>query len=238
MSNHVIHKLNARQIMEMVQYGYNSLNPKDVQNYLQGKKPVGSLDFFYGSSGLKNNLGEAHINDSTDFGAIKETFGGNDPTSSFKYEEDEYTSHGDYQVLGPNGVKDISQKIRTRLESKALLQNTQQNYSTQSNLNNKMQDLFEEEEEPRRKPVNKIKKITDTKKAGSIGYDAGIDYINEFIVLIKNPNSKQRKVVFEKMQEIIESESLFTSESVKYYKGGVNKAEKELWNMIQKKKNG
>ncbi len=225
---HAVQNLSAAQIMDMIQRGYNSLNPNDIRNYLNRKPPATneSMNFFFGGK-LKNNLGEGNINDSSDYGALKETFGA-DAGVGFKYENDQYTSNDSYKVLGPNGsYKDISKEFKQRMEAKS--------------LNKKMglQNLFEEESENEDeiKPSNKKNKITDNKKSGQIGYEKGVEYINEFIALLKNPNSKQRYSFFLKLKEVFEKESFFTEESIKYYKGGLNKAEKELMNKIKKTKN-
>ena len=222
-----IHQFSAAQIMDMVQKGYNSLNPKDVKNYLEKKPPLleENLQLIGGQEALKRGMGESHMNDNVDFGQIQQELG-YDPTKEF-YESNHADDFDYNDVFSKFNVSDdfvdIKNKMKTydKLKSKSLKMES-------------FDDDLDESEYLISKPEKNL--IKNKKEAYTLGYNLGIEYINEFITLLKNPKASQRKIMIQKLLQLQKTESEIHKSVLAYYKGGIAKSEKELYSKIKSKK--
>lgn len=197
-------RLSAAQKMELVQQGYNPLNPDDVQRYLRKQPAQGDwLHLIGGERVLRKSLGESKIVDQNDYNLIEK----NSPNAALNY-ADPNEMRKSSEVSSYHG-RDIAQQVRTR---------------------SSIQETFQSSNQPQ---LPNISLPRSKKQAADLGYEAGVKYINAFIRLIKDPHSKKRKELMQALYLIQKTESAIDSRLLGFYRGGLNKAEAELYQKLK-----
>jgi hypothetical protein len=195
------------QRMDMVQKGYNPLDPEDVQRYKKGQKPLKSLVEVAGANKYQN-LGGGTIDGADraliqDAGIDIDAIDISSPTTNLR----EHVNKQISSSYGSSGTIDLNEKLAARL-------NITQSKQTNSNVTPKVE-------------------LTET-KAQQLGYALGVKYINAFIDNIKTPTPQNRARVEEELKKIKLAENKIPKQFLQHYRNGVSLAEKELYNKIKK----
>lgn len=220
--NDEIHVLqfSSAQRWQMVQEGYNPLDEESVKRWFNKQPP--DRDLAKGVAKVaKQNLGSGYQNDDKDYAALGGEHYDDRPRRNSREDlldtvNSRYRSHGGRE-------KDIEDKVRSKLN---LREQSPRNGTGYQTIN---QPRMLEERRTRNREL-----ITEAKEAVNIGYSNGIGYLNAFIANLKSPSSESRRNLIEKINALVVDEDKIVEEHIKYYRGGVAKAEKELYAKLTK----
>lgn len=226
MEDYVFFDLTTEQRMQMIQEGYNPLQADSVKRWLDKEKPDHVMAKEVAKASGRQNLGSGHQDDNRDYGEIygdnqrsSSSGGSGDPREQLR---EMVNTNYDY------GGGDINSAIKSRLEARKTLGGGKQQQTAQTQRG-PIQSFRETTE-----PEGNL--ITEAKEASKTGYKRGIGYLNAFVRHIKNPTSKTRQGLVEKINEMVTMEENVSQELIKYYRGGIAKAEKQLYSQLKKKK--
>lgn len=216
----IILQLSSEQRWNLVQEGYNPLDPESVQRWLDNKPADKTLATAVAKV-KKQSLGSRHQNDHRDYTAIGDPGGFDESKLEKKVSSrqqlndmvnDSYTSSG--------GTNRIEERVRARISEAQLKEGT------------KSSENVGPIKQPRMLNENK-QLITEAKDAANLGYRNGLAYLNAFIALLKNPSYASRHTMIEQLNKLVTTEDNILEEQLKYYRGGITKAEKELYAKIK-----
>ena len=200
-------QLTKQQRWNMVQEGYNPLNEESVQRWLNKQPPDRQLAATAGKV-KKENLGSRIQNDNKDYQYLKtddDNFEETDKPITNGRERVKSLINDNYEHNGRN----IESRVRERL-------NTNENAGPIRKQRNV-------EEKPKKQM------ITEAKEAVNVGYKNGIAYLNAFIGVLKEPSYATRQTLIEKINTLVVTEDNVIDEQLKYYRGGIAKAEKKMY---------
>jgi len=232
-------KLSPQVRMEMVQYGYNPLNPEDYQRYLQRQKPSGQMNEIM-SKGLEEGqslykMGEGHMNSAKDMAVIKSALA----EGEHNIDPDHLKNAPDVDFEHSNvweNTSEVNENSDPR-EIKKSLGDRVSNYAPR-NVNEKLKQVLETKKVPIQIPkkIDTKTYITESTKASSLGYINACNYINSFIKQLKNPSNEGRIAFIEALNKTIVEEEKIHPNILQHYRDGITKAETELYNKIKTKK--
>jgi hypothetical protein len=236
-------QISPRIRIDMIQKGYNPMNPEDVQRYINHQQPIGDIKYItteYVKEGQDvNTMGEKHMSYRKDYAAIKQTFneGNLDLDTLDDVEKISDTEDGlpqDTQIENP-----IS---NPRQHLKKIMENTREHKSNiNDRLNNSIFNNVPQKAQQKNKfitiPKSQKEYITEVKQATSLGYTQACKYINAFIMQIKNPTLEGRIKFINEINEMILTEEKIHPQILHEYRKGIAKAELEFYQNIKKIKN-
>lgn len=76
--------------------------------------------------------------------------------------------------------------------------------------------------------------ITESKEAVNVGYRNGIAYLNAFVAVLKDPSYATRLTLIEQINKLVTTEDGVADDQLKFYRGGIQKAEKEMYIKLKK----
>jgi len=218
--------LTRAQRMDMVSKGLNPLDPSHLQKYIQTRGQV-RMGVNESAERLKNLIGIDAFN--KDLGCSKESdsqyqqaanatglTGGLYSHPEFQnYNEDEADSMGMTgvefmrQQMGNMNNNPQFQKIKSRIKENSNTKTSQQN-----NQPNNLNQFYRK------------------------GYDLTIEYLNAFIMNVKNPSTQNRLQVFNLLKQVLQFESKLQNEGVNVnlsnFRQGCAMAENELYQKIKR----
>lgn len=214
-SEYSIEDLNAQQRWQMVQEGYNPLNPESIQRWVNKLPPDRQLAGT-AAKAKKESLGSRNQNDNKDYSYLgQETRGSiedfdNQPRKSGREHVKELINDN----YNYGGGSNIEERVRTRLDMN-------------SSHNEKVGPI----KKPRMIEETKSQKkmITEAKEAVNVGYRNGIAYLNAFVANLREPSFVTRQALIERLNVLVTTEDNVVDEQLKYYRGGIAKAEKEMY---------
>lgn len=231
-------QLSSAQRWQLVQEGYNPLDPESVQRYINKQPPDRKLAVG-AAKAKKENLGSRSQNDDRDYGKLDKEVGYDDHEEAAQERSAPVNPREAIAKMtesyGGSSGKDIDSIVRSRL-----------NTGTAPVKKKRPQQLEEQYEEDDNQPVGPIKRlkplpveqkqlITEAKGAANLGYRSGLSYLNAFIKLLKEPSAEARNTLIERLNTMVVNEDNIVPEMLKFYRGGVQKAEKELYTKLSTK---
>jgi len=205
-------QFNTEQRWQMIQEGYNPLDQESVQRWLNKQPPDHTLAESVAKV-KKENLGSKLQSDQRDYSMINS--GGDIDTAEKKSKissREQFNSMVN-ENYGSESGKDIDSLVRSKLSN---------NGQNQGPI--KTQKVITEQKQL----------ITEAKEAVNLGYRNGIGYLNAFVALLKSPSTQGRQALIEKLNNLVMAEEGIAEEQIKYYRGGTQKAEKELYLKLKK----
>lgn len=242
-------RLTPQQRMDMVSKGYSPLNPRDVQAYTKGQRPVDGLAKAAGVGEKRyNKLGMASSNRSA------EASYGQELGVDLSVLGDEGTGWNDGET--PRTARDIKlggygsgfnqseEAINSRIMSKLGAGNAGMATGIPS-INSFDEEMLDEEynygptthASTKQLIGRKVAKayITEAVECKKEGYKKGLNYLNAFLENLKNPSLKTRTKLFEAMNNMVLAEDNIHPEMLKEYQHGIALAERALYKDIKAK---
>lgn len=227
--------------MDLIQRGYDPMNPADVRAFKERKKPSGSLAEVAGVDSHKS-MGDhgtmvdgkyVAYNDKRDYGMLasegKDVIDYESMNSPADLRQEMRSNMGGYSG------GDVNDRIMSKMQGR------QPGQAPQKQL---PQRRMEEQQPPKRGPISAPRQIqqpaqpqllTEANKANKLGYTKGIKYINAFIENIKNPSNATRENLILEMNRMVSVEDKIHPNILQAYRNGIAQAERELYNKIKSK---
>lgn len=206
-------QLTLAQRWQLVQEGYNPLSAESIERW-QNKQPPDRQLAATAAKVKKENLGSRAQSDSKDYSFLKQ-----DGDANLEQLDRPITNGRDHvkSLINDNydygGANSIEEKVRSRLSTD---KSTNENYGPIK--------------KPRIVEENRKKQmITESKEAVNVGYRNGIAYLNAFVAVLKDPSYTTRTSLIERINTLIVTEDSVVDDQLKYYRGGIAKAEKEMY---------
>lgn len=229
--------------MELIQKGYDPMDPADVKAFKNRQKPTGGLAEVAGVNSHKS-LGDhgtfidgKHItyNDRHDYGILskegKDVIDYEKMNHNVDPRQEMGSRMGGY---GDNFGGDVNDRIMNKLGSRQ--QPTPQR-QPQRQMEEQPQRTRGAIAQPKSLPQQKAQPqlLTEATKANKLGYTKGIKYINAFIENIKNPNNANRENLILEMNKMVSIEEKIHPSVLQAYRNGIASAEAELYKKIKSK---
>ena len=219
--------LSKEMRMSMIQFGYNPSSPADVDAFKKRQKPREGMKELIGEEFLSRGTGQSDLKD--DYGRIDKELGG----SQFIVDGEEQTEDNWYKSEGEiiheqnkqssvNPRDIINQRVNEHLDNRP---SRQPNFQIDTNRQPKKMSSFNERVQNN---INKTKKTMQEQ-----GYDMGLDYINSFIDLIKNPSPERRTLLMKNLAKVAQMQKTLQPREIKDYQEGLASAERELFSKIK-----
>jgi hypothetical protein len=215
----VLLQLTKAQRWDLVQEGYNPLDPESVKRWINKLPPDKTLAKSVAKANKIENLGSRKQNDHRDYSTIG---GGGNVTEDDDIHQTRKPTREDLNSLinerysHSGGGNSIDEKVRSRMKNSG---------------------HGEEVLGPIKKPrmlEEKRQLITESKEAVNVGYRNGIAYLNAFVAVLKDPSYATRLTLIEQINKLVTTEDGVADDQLKFYRGGIQKAEKEMYIKLKK----
>lgn len=226
--------------MDLIQKGYDPMNPADVKAYKTRQKPTGSLSEVAGIDQYKS-MGDhgtyidgkyVAYNDKRDYGMLAKE--GKDIVDYDSMNSNVDPRQEMSRNMGGYGNSDVNDRIMSKLEGRR--QTAQMSQPQQKRVQQEQPQVRKAAiRQPVRVPANKPQVLTEATKANKLGYTKGIKYINAFIENIKNPSNASRENLILEMNRMVSVEEQIHPSVIQAYRNGIATAERELYTKIKSK---
>ena len=247
-------RLTPMQRVDMIQKGYNPMNPEDTQRYFNRQKPAGDMiavATMPTEEGMNmNTFGESKMSYQKDYALLKNNYG----QDGFKEDLEGLASSRDFDQpsranvgqrmsnYGPGeeptmiDINDSVSRIVNKRQTQAgpsQQQRTVQSQPQRQVLNNNVQRPGTPIATPKATNV-----IVEAKSAAELGYKKGITYLNCFVKLLKQPSLENRVQLINAMNDMVLTEERVHQKLLVDYRKGVSMAEQKMYDQIKTVKKG
>lgn len=215
----IILELTKEQRWNLVQEGYNPLDLESVKRWYNKQAPDKTLAKAVAKVKLEN-LGSRKQNDQRDYAQLGTDgpIGDDDDIHSHVNKKPTRADLNDMvnERYSHSGGNSIDERVRARMKDVS---------HNESYGPIKKPRMIEEQ--PRKQM------ITEAKEAVNVGYRNGISYLNAFIANLKDPSFATRQTLIEQINKLVVTEDNVVDEQLKFYRGGIKKAEQEMYAKIK-----
>ena len=246
-------RLTPMQRVDMIQKGYNPMNPEDTQRYFNRQKPAGdmiqvaSMPTEEGQN--LNTFGESKMSYKKDYALLHREFG----KDGFNDDLEMNASNRDFDFGGGQPTKaSVSQRMQnygpgteaTTIDINDSVERIVGKRQTQAGPSQQQRQV---QQQPQRQvlqndtqrqvgPIATPKAtnvIMEAKQAAELGYKKGITYLNCFVRLLKQPSFDNRIQLINAMNDMVLTEERIHNKLLTEYRKGVSMAEQKMYDQIK-----
>jgi len=224
--------LTSEQRMAMIQSGYNPLDSEDVKRYKARQAPLGEIQEKVARV-KRENLGNRQQSDRRDYSMINKQYQEGLPLENQQFQDPRRQLQSVMEDYDYGGAVDIRERLNSVAPHQRSTPEIQSSYG---------QDLWEDGQfgpvpEQRVKRSAKQFLVVEAKSAVNYGYTSAREYLEAFTKLMRAPSKhkgKARQVFVDAVIRMSRMEEQIHPEVLKYYRGGIAKAEKQMYEQLNK----